>query len=178
MFGRLTGVAGLAVLALLVTGCGSSSPSAAAGAASSPATAAAASSPAAGSGQVKTATIGGVAVLTNAAGFTLYWFAPDTSTTSKCTGACAAYWPPVKGPVAGGSGVTGALSTITRSDGTVQATYEGHPLYTYVTDTAPGQAKGNGINDSGGLWHEATVSGTVAPAASASASAKSGGYGY
>jgi predicted lipoprotein with Yx(FWY)xxD motif len=121
-------------------------------------------------------TINGTTVLTNAAGFTLYWFVPDTSTTSKCTGSCATYWPPVKGPAAAGSGVTGTLGTITRPDGTTQATYDGHPLYTYAGDTAPGQAKGNGLNVSGGLWHEVTVSGSGAPASSPSAS--SGGYGY
>jgi len=76
--------------------------------------------------------------------------------------------------VTGGSGVTGTLGTITRSDGTVQATYNGHPLYTYTADTAPGQASGNGINASGGVWHEATVSGGPAPAYIPS----SGGGGY
>jgi predicted lipoprotein with Yx(FWY)xxD motif len=120
-------------------------------------------------------TINGTAVLTNSAGLTLYWFAPDTSTASKCTGSCATYWPPVKGPATAGSGVTGTPGTITRPDGTTQATYDGHPLYTYVGDTAPGQNKGNGLNASGGLWHEMTVSGS-APASSPSAS--SGGYGY
>ena len=127
-------------------------------------------------------TIGGQQVVTNSAGFTVYWFAPDTSTTSKCTGSCATYWPPVKGPATAMSGVTGKLGTITRPDGTTQATYDGHPLYTYVGDTAPGQAKGNGLNLSGGLWYEMTVSGaTPAAGAGASASAtstKGGGYGY
>jgi predicted lipoprotein with Yx(FWY)xxD motif len=124
---------------------------------------------------VLTATVNGTKVLTNAKGFVLYWFAPDTPTSSKCTGSCATYWPPVTGPVKAGSGVTGTLGTITRSDGTKQATYDGHPLYTYVGDTAPGQAKGNGLNLSGGLWYEMTVSGAT-PAALASA--KSGGGGY
>jgi predicted lipoprotein with Yx(FWY)xxD motif len=124
---------------------------------------------------VLTATVNGTKVLTNAKGFVLYWFAPDTPTSSKCTGSCATYWPPVTGPVTAGSGVTGTLGTITRSDGTKQATYDGHPLYTYVGDTAPGQAKGNGLNLSGGLWYEMTVSGAT-PAALASA--KSGGGGY
>ena len=49
-----------------------------------------------------------------------------------------------------------------RFDGSVQATYNGHPLYTYVADTAPGQAKGNGLNLSGGVWHEVTASGAAA----------------
>jgi Secreted repeat of unknown function len=83
----------------------------------------------------------------------------------------------VEGPATAGSGVTGTLSTITRPDGSTQATYDRHPLYTYAGDTAPGQAKGNGLNLSGGVWHEVTVSGSGAPAASTSPSA-AGGYGY
>jgi predicted lipoprotein with Yx(FWY)xxD motif len=55
--------------------------------------------------------------------------------------------------------VTGKLSTIKRSDGTTQAAYNGYPLYTYVADTAPGQAHGNNLNLNGGLWREVTVSG-------------------
>src|SRR5229473_478186 len=112
-------------------------------------------------------------------GFTLYWFAPDTPAKSNCSGSCATFWPPVKGPSAPGPGITGKLGTITRSDGTAQATYNGHPLYTYVGDTAPGQAKGNGLNLSGGVWHEVTVSGSAAAAFSpSSSSGGGGGYGY
>ncbi len=128
-------------------------------------------------------TINGTAVLPNSSGKTMYWFAPDTSTTSNCTGSCSTYWPPVTGPVTAGSGVTGTLSTITRPDGTKQATYDGHPLYTYVGDTAAGQAKGNGLNISGGLWYEMTVSGAK-PAVGTGGSTPSastgggGGYGY
>jgi predicted lipoprotein with Yx(FWY)xxD motif len=98
-------------------------------------------------------------VVTNAKGFTLYWFAPDTATKSVCNGSCAQYWPPVPGHATAGPGVTGTLATITRSDGKSQATYNGHPLYTYVSDTSPGQASGNNLNLNGGLWHEVTVSG-------------------
>lgn len=64
------------------------------------------------------------------------------------------------------------------SDGTTQATYNGHPLYTYAGDTAPGQDKGNGINASGGLWYTVPVTGSAAPAAGSSAKSNSGGYGY
>jgi predicted lipoprotein with Yx(FWY)xxD motif len=108
---------------------------------------------------LKTTTINGTTVLTNGKGFTLYSFAPDTASRSACNGACAAYWPPVTGSASAGPGVTGTLATITRSDGSKQATYDGHPLYTYIADTAPGQAKGNNINLNGGIWHEVTVSG-------------------
>jgi predicted lipoprotein with Yx(FWY)xxD motif len=108
---------------------------------------------------LKTTTINGTTVVTNGKGFTLYWFAPDTPARSVCTGACAQYWPPVTGSATAGQGVTGTLGTITRSDGTKQATYDGHPLYTYIADTAPGQAHGNNLNLNGGLWHEVTVSG-------------------
>ena len=115
--------------------------------------------PAPAGGTLKTARIGGVMVLTNAQGFTLYWFAPDTATRSTCYGTCAGYWPPVSGTPSAGPGVTGTLATISRSDGTTQDTYDGHPLYTYVGDTAPGQAFGNNLNLNGGLWHEVTVPG-------------------
>jgi predicted lipoprotein with Yx(FWY)xxD motif len=174
---KIWGAAGLAALALTVSACASSSSSSAA-AGNTPAAAAASSGPAASGGtSLEVMTIGSQQVVTNAQGRTLYWFAPDTSTKSNCTGSCATYWPPVKGPATAMSGVTGTLGTITRSDGTTQATYDGHPLYTYVGDTASGQAKGNGKNLSGGLWYEMTVSGAT-PAASASASTGGGGYGY
>jgi len=171
---RIWGAVGLAAAVLAIAACGSSASS------SSSPPAAAASSPAAGSSAttLKSTTINGTQVLTNSAGFTLYWFVPDTSTTSKCTGSCAAFWPPVKGPATAGSGVTGTLGTITRPDGSTQAAYDGHPLYTYAGDSAPGQAKGNGLNVSGGVWHEVTVSGGAAPAASTTPSAGGGGYGY
>jgi predicted lipoprotein with Yx(FWY)xxD motif len=154
-----------AAAAALVVGC--SSPGTSSGGSSGHAASAA--------GSVKTANIGGATVLTNSKGFTLYSFAPDTPTTSKCNGSCITYWPPVKGPVSAGPGVTGKLATIKRSDGSVQATYNGHPLYTYVADAAPGQAKGNGLNLSGGVWHEVTASGAAAPAATTSAGS-GGGY--
>src|SRR5215471_15736985 len=109
--------------------------------------------------ELKTTTIRGATVLTNAKGLTLYWFAPDTPATSACYGSCAAYWPPVTGKPAAGLDVTGRLGTIQRSDGQLQATYNGHPLYTYVGDSAPGQARGNNLNHNGGLWHEITLPG-------------------
>jgi predicted lipoprotein with Yx(FWY)xxD motif len=108
---------------------------------------------------LKSRDVGGVNLLTNASGLTLYWFAPDTATKSVCYGSCAAYWPPVTGTPSAGPGVTGTLGTITRTGGTTQATYDGHPLYTYIGDNAPGQASGNNINLNGGLWHDVPVTG-------------------
>ena len=138
-------VAGLSVLALVLLGI-------AVAGAGAPAQATA-------GGGLRATRIGGATVVANSEGFTLYWFAPDTAARSNCNGSCAVYWPPVKGPATAGPGVTGKLGTITRSDGSAQATYNGHPLYTYVGDTAPGQAHGNALNLNGGLWHEVTVTG-------------------
>jgi predicted lipoprotein with Yx(FWY)xxD motif len=138
-------IAGVSVIALVLLGV-------AAGTAGSTTTVAS-------SGGLKVEHIGGASVLANAKGFTLYWFAPDTTTKSVCNGSCAVYWPPVKGPVTAGPGIPGKLGTIKRADGSTQATYDGHPLYTYVGDSAPGQARGNNLNLNGGLWHEVTTSG-------------------
>src|ERR1700677_1368156 len=164
--------AAAAAAALVACSSAGASPSPPAGGGSSSSS----SSPAAAAAStVKTATIAGVTVLTDSTGFTLYSFAPDTPTTSKCNGTCAQNWPPLKGPVTA-AGVTGTFGTIKRSDGSTQGTFDGHPLYAFVGDTAPGQAKGNGLNAAGGLWHEITTSGSAAPAAGSSSG--SGGYGY
>jgi predicted lipoprotein with Yx(FWY)xxD motif len=183
--------AGLAALAA----CSSSSSSSSSAPSSAPATSAPATSSApatgasatgsaaAGSGSasgaaaataegLKTATIGGVTVLTNAKGFTLYSFAPDTATKSACSGACATAWPPQAATATAKSPYT----TIKRSDGTTQLVFSGHPLYTFTGDTSPGTASGNGVNAFGGLWHEVPASGGAAPTSSPSAG--SGGAGY
>jgi predicted lipoprotein with Yx(FWY)xxD motif len=129
------------------------------------------SSPAAATaGTVTTATIGGATVLTNVKGFAVYSFAPDTMTKSNCNGACAAAWPPVKGPTTAGADLTGKLGTIKRPDGSTQATYNGHPLYTFIKDTGPGTDTGNGVDAFGGLWHALTASGSAAPASTPSGS--------
>ena len=114
--------------------------------------------PAATGAVLKTTTIGGTTVLTNSRGFTLYSFAPDTPASSKCYGSCAAYWPPVTGTATAGAGLPGKTGTITRTGGSHQLTYNGHPLYTYIGDSAPGQARGNDLNLNGGLWHEVPAS--------------------
>jgi predicted lipoprotein with Yx(FWY)xxD motif len=170
--------------AVLLAACGSSSsPS---NSATSPAstTGSPTTSPQSSSGSVTIGThsTSKGTVLVNAQGKTLYWFALDTPTASHCTGSCATYWPPVIGKPAGAAGTTlpKAFGTITRSNGQVQATYDGHPLYTYSGDTAAGQVNGNGLSLSGGLWWAMTPSGAklgVSPTPSPSTSS-SGGGGY
>jgi predicted lipoprotein with Yx(FWY)xxD motif len=155
----------VAAAAAVLAACGSSATSSAGGGSTSTGSPVAATA-----GSLKTATIGGATVLTDARGFAVYSFAPDTMTKSDCNGACAAAWPPVKGPVTAGAGLTGTLGTIKRSDGSAQATYDGHPLYTFVKDTGPGTDTGNGLDAFGGLWHALTASGSAAPAPTPSAS--------
>ena len=171
---KIWGAAGLAAFALTVSACASSASSAPAAGGNTSSAAAAA-----GGNIVTEKTIGSQQVLVDSQGMVLYWFVPDTSSKSNCSGSCATYWPPVKGPLTAGSGVTGTLATITRSDGSTQATYDGHPLYTYIGDKSAGQNSGNGKNLSGGLWWEMTVSGsTPAPGGGSTATATSGGGGY
>ncbi|MGD0604093.1 MAG: hypothetical protein ABSA53_10900 [Streptosporangiaceae bacterium] len=145
--GSMTTVtAAVSVLALALLGVAVATPKAAP-----------AGSATAGRQVLKARQIGGVTVLTNANGLTLYSFAPDTPATSACYGSCAAYWPPVPGPAAAGPGVTGSLGTIKRTDGSTQASYDGHPLYTYIGDSGPGRDSGNNLNLNGGLWRDVPV---------------------
>jgi predicted lipoprotein with Yx(FWY)xxD motif len=118
-------------------------------------------------------------ILADAKGLALYTATGDTATTSGCTASCLTFWPPLLLPAGqtqpvAGPGVTG-LGTFTRAEG-VQVTYHGKPLYTWEKDTGPGQVTGEGVVDSGGTWHVATVAGTnpSAPSATPQASAPSG----
>jgi predicted lipoprotein with Yx(FWY)xxD motif len=107
---------------------------------------------------VKTSTIavGGqsTAVLTNAQGMTLYYFTPDTSTQTACTGSCASTWPPLlaSGKVAASPQLPGELEAYKNANGS-QVIYNDHPLYAFSGDSAAGQANGQGI---GGNWFVAT----------------------
>lgn len=108
---------------------------------------------------VKVARIHGVSVLTNARGFTLYWFAPDSPTKSACYSTCAAYWPPLVGVATPSAGVVGTFGSLRRSRGAAQVTYDHHPLYTYIGDSSAGQASGNHVKLNGGWWYEMKMSG-------------------
>ena len=99
-----------------------------------------------------------VTMLTNAQGKTLYYFKPDSATKSACFGACAGNWPPLlftsSGSPTSASTLSGTLTVVRDANGQ-QVEYNGHPLYTFAQDTAPGQTNGEGIK---GVWFVATSS--------------------
>jgi predicted lipoprotein with Yx(FWY)xxD motif len=102
-------------------------------------------------------------VLANSAGFTLYALTDDSPSQSRCTGGCAGVWPPlvVQGVPSGGPGIDPSkLSTLTRADGTLQVVYNGHPLYGYASDRAPGDIRGHGA---GGVWFALDAGGELVP---------------
>jgi len=162
----LATVAALPLVALAVAGCGSAS-----GSVSPPKTK-----------DGRAATIG-VAnesigkILVNSRGRTLYLFQKDSGTTSECTGACAANWPPLRanGSPAIGTGANASmLASTMRPDGSRQITYNNHPLYTFVKDTKAGDTNGEGVSAFGGAWYAVSPSGNQVVAQPKG----TGGYGY
>jgi predicted lipoprotein with Yx(FWY)xxD motif len=165
--GMQRGIRGFAVLvglALVLTACGTKENTAGAGAGGDTNTGNA-------GGQVSARSIPGIgAVLQAPSGLTLYRLTTEKDGKVACTGDCAVTWPPLiassgKVPQASPE-VASQLGTIDRPDGSVQVTFKGMPLYTYVGDSGPGQANGQGL---GGVWFAVTTSGGM-PGAS------SGGY--
>ncbi len=121
-------------------------------------------------------------VLVAADGLTVYSFSKDGKDHPTCAGSCAKVWPPltVSGTPGAGSGVKASmLGTVKDADGKTQVTYNGRPLYTYVADTKPGQAAGQGINAFGGKWWAMTAAGAAAgsTASTGSGGSSSGGGG-
>lgn len=112
---------------------------------------------ASGDGIVSAAKVGDLGtILVDSEGRTLYDFHKDKGSTSSCYGACAGAWPPLlteSNPQAQGPADRAMLGTTKRKDGTVQVTYNGWPLYTYVGDTSPGEANGNDIDQFGAEWY-------------------------
>jgi predicted lipoprotein with Yx(FWY)xxD motif len=100
-------------------------------------------------------------VLVDSEGRTLYVFHKDkrslySAKSSACYGACAETWPPLLtgGETEAEKGASPTkLSTLKRKDGSLQVTYYGHPLYTYVEDKKPGEGNGNGVTAFGGEWY-------------------------
>jgi len=94
-------------------------------------------------------------ILVDSKGITLYDFAKDKGGMSACYGACAALWPPLTTgakPIAGPGVHASLLGTTKRNDGKLEVTYDGHPLYYYVSDRKPGETTGQGLNQFGAPW--------------------------
>jgi predicted lipoprotein with Yx(FWY)xxD motif len=103
-------------------------------------------------------------ILVDAHGKTLYMWAHDKGARSTCNGDCAEYWPPLltRGkPIALAGARARLLGTSRRSDGRIQVTYAGHPLYYFVQDMRPGQTKGEGLTGFGGRWDPISASGAA-----------------
>jgi predicted lipoprotein with Yx(FWY)xxD motif len=147
---------------LVIAGCGSSSDSTGAygGKGSSATEAETVKSPPGAESGVAVLTVASAPklgpILVDAKGFTVYDFHKDKGTASSCYGGCAKVWPPVLSegaPTAGEGASASQLGTTKRKDGTVQVTYAGHPLYTYVADKKPGEANGNDFSSFGAQWY-------------------------
>src|SRR3954447_3833193 len=116
------------------------------------------------SGKVSTASTSLGTVLVDSEGRTLYLFKADNGTKSACSGACASAWPPLRvsaKPTAGGRATASKLATTRRSDGKPQITYNGHPLYTYIGDSKPGDVNGQGLTAFGAAWFALSPSGSA-----------------
>ncbi len=157
------GPLGVLVLSLVLAGCGSSN------------TGATQARAPGGSGALVTPASSPLGtIVVSSSGRSLYAFAEDTPTTSRCTDACTQTWGPLSanGNPRYGSGIEigiegTLLGTITRSNGSRQVSYSGHPLYTYSGDTGAGQTNGQGF---GGAWHVVSASGEVISASAPSTS--------
>ncbi len=178
---RAVGAAASLAVALIAAACGSSSTTTSTTSTTSAAAASSASSTAsnvAASGAVVKATHSSKGTyLTDGSGRALYLWVADSNGKSSCSGACAQAWPPLTttGQPTGSGGVASAkLTTITRSNGTKQVAYNGHPLYFFAGDTGPGTTSGQGSNSFGAKWWLVTPAGA---AITTGAAAGSGGGG-
>ena len=124
-------------------------------------------------------------VLVDGRGHTLYLFEKDAHGKSACDGQCAAYWPPLIAsgkPVATAGAKASLLGTTRRTDGRLQVTYNHHPLYTFVKDTATGQTNGEAVSVFGAVWYAVSATGVEVQKndvqSSGSGYPAAGGYGY
>ncbi|MGZ8513918.1 MAG: COG4315 family predicted lipoprotein [Candidatus Limnocylindrales bacterium] len=173
----LTGLVLAATIFAACTAAGGSPAATSAPAAPAPSSAAPAASAVATVEGTSSPTFG--MILTGAKGLTLYTHSGDSAGASTCTGDCATAWPPLSVPSgqqpAAGTGVTGALTTLTRDDGTTQVAYDGMPLYYWQGDTKAGDVTGDGVNG----FSVAKVSGGATPPSNSAAPSSSGGrYNY
>ena len=177
---KFAAMAGGALCAALLVAACSSGGSSSGSATTTPAGAAPASNSAsaASSTVITTASSSAGTFLTTGSGRAVYLWTKDTGGTSACTGACEGQWPPVTGTAtAAGSVKASDLGTITRSDGTKQVTYDGHPLYYFAGDSGPGMANGQGSNGFGAKWWLVAPTGSDVTAAVTSFTSTGAGSG-
>jgi predicted lipoprotein with Yx(FWY)xxD motif len=176
---HVAGLLALAISAIAIAGCGSSSSTPSTAQAAQPAAAAStatgSTTSGGGSGSEAVGTAKGSAgtYLTADEGRAVYLWVADTGDKSSCSGACAKAWPPVetKGMPKAENGVAASdLGTITRSDGSEQVTYKGHPLYYFVADKSKGAIKGQGSDSFGAKWWLVAPSGDAITTGGSSAS--------
>jgi predicted lipoprotein with Yx(FWY)xxD motif len=120
-------------------------------------------------------------ILVDGRGHTLYLFERDKSTKSTCYGKCATFWPPLlttAKATAGAGAKASLLGTTKRSDGKLQVTYHGHPLYFFVKDTKAGTTAGQNLDAFGGEWYVLSAAGVKIEKTAATSSSSSGGGGY
>jgi predicted lipoprotein with Yx(FWY)xxD motif len=118
---------------------------------------------------VQAATVGGLGkILVDGKGITLYMFTLDhRGQPSVCYQFCAVEWPPltlpsgVTKPIAGPGIKASLLGTTRRSNGQLQVTYDGWPLYLWYGDTVPGSTSGQALANAGGLWYVLRPSGQI-----------------
>jgi predicted lipoprotein with Yx(FWY)xxD motif len=118
-------------------------------------------------------------ILVDSQGRTLYLFSRDSGTKSQCSGACAVNWPPLQAsgkPTVGNGATASMISTTTRSDGTKQVTYNGHPLYRFAGDKQAGDTNGEGVNAFGGNWYAISPAGDQISPPAGSSGGGGGGY--
>jgi predicted lipoprotein with Yx(FWY)xxD motif len=151
----------LAAVAIIAAGCGGGGAGGGSGSASSGTPRPTATKTAGGAAlAMRTTELG--PTLVDSQGRTLYLFEQDKTAASTCNGACAGIWPPLitNGKPQAKAGISAAkLGTSTRSDGKLEVTYGGHPLYYYVSDTKPGQLSGEGLDQFGATWDALAPSG-------------------
>jgi predicted lipoprotein with Yx(FWY)xxD motif len=127
---------------------------------------------------IATSTGSGGTHLVSGSGRTIYLSDADKRSGSECTGTCAKNWPPVistRAPIAGSGASAADLGTTTRSNGSKQVTYRGHPLYFFLGDQTPGAANGQGSKDFGARWWLVAPSGNALTSVAGSGSGSAGG---
>ena len=160
-FGIPVAVAGVALVAAGCGSAGAGSAGSSSGYAPAPAPMSSSGAASARADTVATRRTGLGNVLVDSQGRTLYLFEKDRGMTSACSGACASIWPPLTGTNAmAGAGLSAPkLNVAKQPGGSSDVTYAGHPLYTYVGDTKPGDTKGEGLNQFGAQWYAVSPNG-------------------